>query len=189
MGRIYNFNEFVNEGYLQSAFSKISKWAKQFKDYVKSGLVRLIPGGMKKGKPMAAYFSGNNGSVEKQLLDFFQSTPYAEATNFENIATGVEAENKEGVAKTKFSSSAMKDYGKASNELFTQFLARIALEIPKATIAMFSTLKYVNAPNFEKFRQIWNAKYLGGFVVHNKAFEGLTGNFPIGFLIWDVDIN
>ena len=81
MGRIYNFNEFVNEGYLQSAFSKISKWAKQFKDYVKSGLVRLIPGGMKKGKPMAAYFSGDNGSVEKQLLDFFQSTPYAEATN------------------------------------------------------------------------------------------------------------
>jgi hypothetical protein len=83
----------------------------------------------------------------------------------------------------------MKDYGKASNELFTQFLARIALEIPKATIAMFSTLKYVNAPNFEKFRQIWNAKYIGGFVVHNKVFEGLTGNFPIGFLIWDVDIN
>jgi hypothetical protein len=50
-------------------------------------------------------------------------------------------------------------------------------------------LKYVNAPNFEKFRQIWNAKYIGGFVVHNKVFEGLTGNFPIGFLIWDVDIN
>jgi hypothetical protein len=109
--------------------------------------------------------------------------PYAEATNFENIATGIDAENKVGVAKTKIG-SAMLDYGKASNELFTQFVARIAREIPQATLAMFSTMKYVNAPNFEKFRQSWHASFLGGFVVHNQAFEGLTGKFPIGFLIW-----
>lgn len=115
--------------------------------------------------------------------------PYAEATNFENIAKGVEAENKQGVAKTKIATTSMQDYGKASNELFTQFLARIAKEIPNASIAMFSTMKYVNAPNFEKFREKWNAKYLGGFVVHNKAFDGLTGKFPIGFLIWKTDIN
>ena len=114
--------------------------------------------------------------------------PYAEATNFENIATGLEAENKTGVAKTKIASH-MAQYGKASNELFTQFLARIALEIPTASIAMFSTMKYVNAPNFEKFRQAWNARYMGGFVVHNQAFDGLTGKFPIGFLIWQTNQN
>jgi hypothetical protein len=50
---------------------------------------------------------------------------------------------------------------------------------------MFSTLKYVVAPNFEKFRQHWQAKYLGGFVVHSKAFDGIKGDFPIGFLLWD----
>jgi hypothetical protein len=54
---------------------------------------------------------------------------------------------------------------------------------------MFSTLKYVNAPNFEKFRQVWNAKYLGGFVVHSKVFEGLKGDFPIGFLVWATEQN
>lgn len=112
--------------------------------------------------------------------------PYAEATNFENIATGPEAGNKTGVAKTKMAAH-MSSYGKASNELFTQFLARIALEIPAATIAMFSTMKYVNAPNFEKFRANWSAQYLDGFVVHNQAFDGLTGKFPIGFLIWKTD--
>jgi hypothetical protein len=110
--------------------------------------------------------------------------PYAEATNFENIAKGVNAENKQNVAKTKVASKLMNNYGKASNELFTQFIARIAHEIPKATIAMFSTMKYVNAPNFEEFRQVWKAKYLGGFVVPSKTFEGLKGNFPIGFLVW-----
>ncbi|AGG33009.1 hypothetical protein D521_0440 [beta proteobacterium CB] len=122
----------------------------------------------------------------KKLLVLI-NPPYAEATNFENIAKGVEAENKTGVAKTKVAASAMGNYGKASNELFTQFLARIAIEMPTATVAMFSTLKYINAPNFEDFRAAWNAKFLGGFVVHSKAFDGLTGEFPIGFLVWQTD--
>ncbi len=113
--------------------------------------------------------------------------PYAEAGNRANNSILEGEENKAGVAKTKFASSGMSDYGKASNELFVQFLARISIEMPTATVAMFSTLKYVNAPNFEKFRQKWNAKFVGGFVVHNKAFEGLGGKFPIGFLIWKTD--
>ncbi len=49
---------------------------------------------------------------------------------------------------------------------------------------MFSKLKYVNAPNFEKFRETWSAEYLGGFVVPSKSFDGLKGDFPIGFLVW-----
>lgn len=96
--------------------------------------------------------------------------------------------NKTGVAKTKVAATVMTEYGKASNELFTQFIARIAKEIPTATVAMFSTLKYVNAPNFEKFRNVWKAKYLGGFVVHSKAFDGLKGDFPIGFLVWKTEM-
>lgn len=115
--------------------------------------------------------------------------PYAEAANRNSLAIDSEGvKNKGGVAKTRIA-TIMSKYGKASNELFTQFLARVALEIPSATIAMFSTMKYVNASNFEKFRENWNAKYLGGFVVHNKAFEGMSGKFPIGFLIWETDQN
>jgi hypothetical protein len=103
--------------------------------------------------------------------------PYAES------GSGVESGNKAGVATTKISNS-MIGYGFAKRELVTQFLARIKREVPTATIAMFSTLKYVVAPNFDEFRQIWFAKFLGGFAVHNKAFDGLNGNFPIGFLVW-----
>ncbi len=104
--------------------------------------------------------------------------PYAE------VGTGADSGNKAGVVKTKFAAAGMNEYGKASNELFTQFVARIAKEIPTATLAMFSKLKYVNAPNFEKFREAWKGSYLDGFVVHSKSFDGLVGNFPIGFLIW-----
>jgi len=115
--------------------------------------------------------------------------PYAEAANRNNLAIdSTDVKNKTGVAKTKIA-RIMSNYGKASNELFTQFIARVALEIPTATIAMFSTMKYVNAPNFEKFREVWKAQFLGGFVVHNKAFDGMSGKFPIGFLIWKTNPN
>lgn len=114
--------------------------------------------------------------------------PYAEATNAENTGIGSTTENKSGVAKTKFAAVGMNEYGKASNELYTQFVGRIAKEIPNATLAMFSTLKYVIAPTLETFRQKWNAKYLGGFIVHSKSFDGLKGDFPIGFLIWKTDM-
>ncbi len=116
--------------------------------------------------------------------------PYAEAANADNvsIAAGVNAESKLGVSKTRVA-SIMDKQGYAARELFVQFLVRISQEIPTATIAMFSKLKYVNAPNFEKFRDAWNAKYRGGFVVHSKAFDGLTGNFPIGFLVWATNQN
>ena len=91
--------------------------------------------------------------------------------------------NKKGIEQSRI--NAMMDFGYASKELFVQFLARIQRELPGAMVAMFSKLKYVNAPNFEKFRQQWKTEYLGGFVVHSKAFEGLKGDFPIGFLVWD----
>ncbi len=113
----------------------------------------------------------------KKIL-VLMNPPYAEA------GSTLGEESKGEVAKTKFAATAMSQYGKASNELFTQFVARIAKEIPTASVAMFSKMKYVNAPNFEKFRAVWNSKYVGGFVVHSKAFDGLKGNFPIGFLVW-----
>lgn len=96
--------------------------------------------------------------------------------------------NKKEVEQTKINAlMKTQELGYSSKELFVQFMVRIAKEIPTATLAMFSKLKYVNAPNFEAFRQNWSAKYLGGFVVHSKAFDGLKGDFPIGFLVWQTN--
>jgi len=107
--------------------------------------------------------------------------PYGESGS----GTGKGDINKIGIEQTKINFlMKSQNVGFASKELFVQFMTRIAKEIPSATLAMFSTLKYVNAPNFEKFREHWNSQYLGGFVVHSKAFDGLKGDFPIGFLIW-----
>lgn len=115
--------------------------------------------------------------------------PYAEAANSSNASSGEKTSTKKGVSDKLVSASLMNDYGWATRELFIQFVARVKKEIPNATLAMFSTLKYVSAPNFELFREKWRARYLDGFVVHNKAFDGLNGNFPIGFLVWDTSKN
>ena len=115
--------------------------------------------------------------------------PYAEAMNVDNIKkAGGDAALKKGVASTRIS-HGMTDLGYAARELFVQFLHRITAELPKATLAMFSKLKYVNAPNFGEFRRRWTARYLDGFIVHSAAFDGLKGDFPIGFLIWDLAQN
>lgn len=103
--------------------------------------------------------------------------PYAEARS------GIDSVSKENVSKTKLS-LRMDGFGNSSNELYIQFIIRIANEIPNATVAMFSKLKHINAPTFNKFRNYWNAEYKGGFIVHSKSFDGLKGDFPIGFLIW-----
>ena len=120
---------------------------------------------------------------KKKLLVLI-NPPYAEVGSAFN-SSSKENTAKTGINKTRFGQLGMKKYGKASNELFTQFVARIAKEIPNATLAMFSKMKYVSSQTMEQFRFAWNAKYLDGFVVHSKSFEGLKGDFPIGFLIWE----
>lgn len=112
--------------------------------------------------------------------------PYAEATS--GFSEEGDAHKNDVSKSTKVAMHLFEKDGMGSRELFTQFVMRIAKEIPNATLAMFSKLKYINAPNFEKFRQNWNAEYLGGFIVHSKAFEGLEGDFPIGFLVWKTDM-
>ncbi len=109
--------------------------------------------------------------------------PYAESGS----GAGKGDENKIGVEKTRINGWMREmNVGFASKELFAQFLIRIRHELPNAKLAMFSTLKYVNAPNFELFRRVWKAEFLSGFVVPSRSFDSLKGEFPIGFLIWDL---
>ena len=136
-----------------------------------------------------AIADAREGKVGAKPILVLINPPYAEAMNADNITDdGEKAGMKTGVSKTRVS-HGMGHLGYAARELFTQFLHRIGHELPRAKLAMFSTLKYVNAPNFSEFRRDWKAQYLDGFIVHSRAFDGLKGNFPIGFLIWDLAVS
>lgn len=105
--------------------------------------------------------------------------PYGEAGNTKGSA------GKTGIAMTRVS-HGMGHLGYAARELFVQFMYRNLVELPNAKLAIFSKLKYINGPNFEAFRSSWQTEFLSGFVFHSKEFDGLKGNYPVGFLIWDM---
>ncbi|HEF3526061.1 TPA: hypothetical protein R9108_000464 [Campylobacter upsaliensis] len=122
---------------------------------------------------------------KRKKLIIFINPPYAEATTATQVTnTG---KNKDGVSLGNATYERYKDsMGKASNELFAQFFFRIYKEIPHCHLAAFSTLKYVNSSNFIKFRETFKAKFLKGFIAPAYTFDNVKGNFPIGFLVWNL---
>ena len=124
----------------------------------------------------------NNPEKRKKLVIYI-NPPYAETavnkTSLEN------RQNKRGVSFTKIRDKYSSEIGIASKELFAQFFIRIYKEIPDCWLGEFSTLKILQGPNFDKFRNIFRAKLEKMFVVPADTFDNVKGDFPIGFMIWN----
>jgi hypothetical protein len=104
---------------------------------------------------------------------------------------GAKGKNKKGVSKTKVEKhmTSLK-IGHAKRELFAQFMFRITNELPQKTyLAMFSKLKYLNAPDSIDFRNnYFNYKFEAGFIFKSTVFWDVKGKYPIGFLIWNLNL-
>jgi len=123
--------------------------------------------------------------TSKPKLIIFINPPYAEATTASTIVgTGT---NKALVAKNFIGEKYKESLGGANRELFAQFFMRIYKELPACILASFAKLKYVNSQNFIKFRETFRADFKAGFLCPADSFDNVKGNFPIGFLIWDLD--
>ncbi|GAA8758552.1 hypothetical protein Hpoki52_14910 [Helicobacter pylori] len=125
-----------------------------------------------------------NDKEKRKKLIIYINPPYAEAGNKAKMSgTG---EHKAKVARNNKTHETYKDLlGSGSNELFAQFFMRIYMELNGCIMASFSTLKYLNSSNFKKFREVFKAKFLEGFMVPADSFDNVKGQFPIGFLVWD----
>ncbi|GAA8232997.1 hypothetical protein HpKG83_14540 [Helicobacter pylori] len=125
-----------------------------------------------------------NDKEKRKRLIIYINPPYAEAGNKAKMSgTG---EHKAKVARNNKTHETYKDLlGSGSNELFIQFFMRIYMELNGCIMASFSTLKYLNSSNFKKFREVFKAKFLEGFMVPADSFDNVKGQFPIGFLVWD----
>ncbi|WP_297986592.1 hypothetical protein [uncultured Chryseobacterium sp.] len=127
-----------------------------------------------------------NDEEKRKKLVIYINPPYAEATTAKTI-TGT-GSNKANTSNDNKTHSKYKGViGKASNELFTQFLARIYGEIPNSKIANFSKLKNLQSSNFSDFRNFFRASLEKIFVVPADTFDNVTGKFPIGFFIWNLE--
>ncbi|GHQ92807.1 hypothetical protein [Helicobacter pylori] len=121
---------------------------------------------------------------KRKKLIIYINPPYAEATSAKTPSgTG---KNKDLVARGNLICEKYKnELNKAKNELFAQFFMRIYKELDGCVMASFSTLKYLNSSNFKKFREVFKATFLEGFMVPADSFDNVKGQFPIGFLVWD----
>ena len=87
--RIYNFDEFVNESYTNEGFfsdlgAKVSSWAKNLYNAVKSGIISLISSGPKAGTPRAALFDDSKSeSILDQVNNFYKGTEYYKMNNLQ----------------------------------------------------------------------------------------------------------
>ena len=105
---------------------------------------------------------------------------------------GYSGESKKGVSGTKIQPLMHQHgLGEVSRELFAQFLFRIRREFAgkEAHLGLFSTLKYVNSNNDQKFRdQVFQFAFEDGFLFSSANFSGTqaANPFPVGFLVWDL---
>jgi hypothetical protein len=124
-------------------------------------------------------------SEKRKKLLVYINPPYAEHGNRTTISE--HGEHKAKVANTsKVYTDFNKIVGTATRELFVQFFLRIYKELPESTLASFSTVKFMNSQNFSKFRQYFLAEFRKGFICNANTFDNVKGNFPIGFLVWDL---
>ncbi|GAA7038362.1 hypothetical protein ID0178_11540 [Helicobacter pylori] len=125
-----------------------------------------------------------NDKEKRKKLIIYINPPYAEAGNKAKMSgTG---EHKAKVARNNKTHETYKDFlGSGANELFAQFFMRIYMELNGCIMASFSKLKYLNSSNFKKFRGVFKAKFLEGFMVPADSFDNVKGQFSIGFLVWD----
>ncbi|AFH98507.1 hypothetical protein HPSH417_06955 [Helicobacter pylori Shi417] len=125
-----------------------------------------------------------NDKEKRKKLIIYINPPYAEAGNKAKMSgTG---EHKAKVARNNKTHETYKgSLGSGANELFAQFFMRIYKELDGCIMASFSKLKYLNSSNFKKFREVFKAKFLEGFMVPADSFDNVKGQFSIGFLVWD----
>lgn len=137
----------------------------------------------KGGKMPDSLFDIIHNEEKRKKLVMYINPPYAEA------GTGQGKLHKNGVAlKNKIVEKYLGKLGKASNELFTQFLIRIFSEIEGSVIANFSTLKNLQSSNFKQFRDNFQSKLSSLFITPADTFDNVKGDFPIGFFIWNSKI-
>lgn len=117
----------------------------------------------------------------------FINPPFATG-NSSSLETGKTSKN--GVADTKMRAlMTERGYGESSRELFSQFLFRISAEFggKRGYLGLFSTLKYINAPNDRRLREgFFRFAPERGFLFSSENFEGSEGKFPVGFIVWDL---
>ena len=128
-----------------------------------------------------------NDPEKRKKLVIYINPPYAEAASYKTVTKKGDSKKDVAVQNLMYK-KYLENIGIAGRELFVQFFTRIYQEIPSCTLAEFSTLKILQAPNFADFRDFFQAKLRALFLMPADTFDNVKGSFPIGFYIWDTSV-
>lgn len=128
-----------------------------------------------------------NDEEKCKRLVIYINPPYAEATSSKTISNS-DSLHKKSVADSKTKERYESVLNQASKELFVQFLFRTYIEISGCYIANFSKVKILQGNHYIEFREQFMAKLEKMFIVPSFTFDNVTGKFPIGFFIWNTQI-
>lgn len=118
---------------------------------------------------------------------FLINPPYGQATS------GNGNEHKAGVKNTETSLRMSTEFGKASNELFVQFLYRIDeireeyhLAKDQLIVATFSNPTWMSGDSFVNWRKYWLSKFAfnSGMLFNASEFADCDNSWGISFSIW-----
>lgn len=119
---------------------------------------------------------------KRKRLVIYINPPYAEVSS-------VGVKGKAGVNNSIIHEKYSELLGTAGRELYAQFLIRIFIELKGCIIGEFSKLKVLQGAAFIAFRKNFTPKLKKMFVSPAYTFDNVTGQFPIGFKIWDTKEN
>jgi len=124
-----------------------------------------------------------NDPEKRKKLVVYINPPYAETSG--SLKTSAKKGVNQNIIHKKYSNFLKR----ANHELFTQFLARIYLEIHGCIIGEFSKIKALQGSHFFDFRNNFLAKIERIFLCPADTFDNVKGKFPIAFKIWNTEIN
>jgi hypothetical protein len=154
-------------------------------DYLNDDIDRLLGQDNTIGWKMPQELVNDLANPELKWIIFI-NPPFGTAQN-----KGKADESKRDISMTKVRDHmTINHLGEASRELFTQFLYRIHHEFKnkQAWLGLFSKLKYINANNDQKVREtIFRYHFEKGFIFDARVFDSVTGEYPIGFLVWNLN--
>ena len=154
-------------------------------DYLRDDVENVIKQGKFRGWKMPQQLVDDLANPELEWIVFI-NPPFATAQNKKDAA-----HSKKDVSMTPIRElMTIENLGETSRELFAQFLYRIKYEFKdkKAWLGLFSKIKYINANNDNKLRQsVFRYQFKRGFIFDARNFANVTGKYPIGFLVWDLN--
>lgn len=127
-------------------------------------------------------------------LCFLMNPPYGQGNaGYRNLGAPGSVASKSGIKNTETALRMAKEFGKASNELFVQFLYRLDeireeyhLANDQLVVATFSNPTWMCGDSFATWRKYWLAKYAftSGMLFNASEFADCNNSWGISFSIW-----